>query len=119
MVPIDYKVKTGEIVEILTKKEGGCPNRDWLKIVKTSEARSKIRQWFKREKREENIETGKQEIEREFKHARIVLSDSEWRSLSTRCSRKWLLKPRRPLRRHRLRRSSTLEDNAEDKGGVS
>ncbi len=81
MVPIDYKVKTGEIVEILTKKEGGCPNRDWLKIVKTSEARSKIRQWFKREKREENIETGKQEIEREFKHARIVLSDSEMAEL--------------------------------------
>lgn len=81
MVPIDYKVKTGEIVEILTKKEGGCPNRDWLKIVKTSEARSKIRQWFKREKREENIETGKQELEREFKHAKIVLSDSEMAEL--------------------------------------
>lgn len=81
MVPIDYKVKTGEIVEILTKKEGGCPNRDWLKIVKTSEARSKIRQWFKREKREENIETGKQELEREFKHSKIVLSDSEMAEL--------------------------------------
>ncbi len=81
MVPIDYQVKTGEIVEILTKKEGGCPNRDWLKIVKTSEARSKIRQWFKKEKREENIETGKAELEREFKHAKIVLNDSEMAEL--------------------------------------
>ncbi len=81
MVPIDYQVKTGEIVEILTKKEGGCPNRDWLKIVKTSEARSKIRQWFKKEKREENIETGKTELEREFKHAKIVLNDSEMAEL--------------------------------------
>lgn len=81
MVPIDYKVKTGEIVEILTKKEGGCPNRDWLKIVKTSEARSKIRQWFKKEKREENIETGKNEIEKEFKHAKIVLNEHEMAEL--------------------------------------
>lgn len=81
MVPIDYKVKTGEIVEILTKKEGGCPNREWLKIVKTSEARSKIRQWFKKEKREENIETGKQEVEREFKHAKIVLNETEMAEL--------------------------------------
>lgn len=81
MVPIDYKIKTGEIVEILTKKEGGCPNRDWLKIVKTSEARSKIRQWFKKEKREENIETGKMEIEREFKHAKIVLNEREMAEL--------------------------------------
>lgn len=81
MVPIDYKIKTGEIIEILTKKEGGCPNRDWLKIVKTSEARSKIRQWFKKEKREENIETGKQEIEKEFKHAKIVLNEKEMAEL--------------------------------------
>lgn len=77
IVPIDYKVKTGEIVEILTRKEGGNPNRDWLKIVKTSEARSKIRQWFKKEKREENIAEGKAELEREFKHAGIQLTEKE------------------------------------------
>lgn len=77
IVPIYYKVKTGEIVEILTKKEGGSPNRDWLKIVKTSEARSKIRQWFKKEKREENIAEGKAELEREFKHAGITLTEAE------------------------------------------
>lgn len=77
IVPIDFKVKTGEIVEILTRKEGGNPNRDWLKIVKTSEARSKIRQWFKKEKREENITEGKAELEREFKHAGIQLTEKE------------------------------------------
>lgn len=49
IVPIDYKVKTGEIIDVLTtKEESHGPSRDWLKIVKTSEARNKIRQWFKR-----------------------------------------------------------------------
>lgn len=81
IVPIDYKIKTGEIVEILTKKGNGGPNRDWLKIVRTSEARSRIRQWFKKEKREENIETGKSEIEKELKHANIVLNEHEMAEL--------------------------------------
>lgn len=68
IVPIDYKVKTGEIIDVLTtKEESHGPSRDWLKIVKTSEARNKIRQWFKKEKREENIIEGKAEIEREFR----------------------------------------------------
>ena len=59
IVPIDYKVKTGEIIDVLTtKEESHGPSRDWLKIVKTSEARNKIRQWFKKEKREENIIEG-------------------------------------------------------------
>lgn len=68
IVPLDYKVKTGEIIEILTTKEvGRGPNRDWLSIVRTSEARNKIRAWFKKEKRDENIVEGKAELEREFK----------------------------------------------------
>ena len=75
IVPLDYKVKTGEIVEILTsKEEGRGPSRDWLKIVHTSEARNKIRQWFKREKRDENIAEGKSEVEREFRRDGIDLS---------------------------------------------
>ena len=78
IVPIDYKVKTGQIVEILTTKERSRgPSRDWLKIVKTSEARSKIRQWFKRERREENLAQGKIEIEREFDRLGIRLNQAQ------------------------------------------
>ena len=75
IVPIDYKVKTGEIIEILTTKEAGKgPNRDWLTLVRTSEARNKIRAWFKKEKRDENIVEGKAELEREFKRSNIQLT---------------------------------------------
>lgn len=78
IVPIDYKLKTGEIMEVLTTKEQSHgPSRDWLKIVKTSQARSKIRQWFKKEKREENIIEGKNEVDREFKRNYIVLEREE------------------------------------------
>lgn len=78
IVPIDYQVKTGEIIEIMTTKEVvNGPNRDWLKIVKTSEARNKIRQWFKKEKREENIVEGKAELEREFRRNGILLPDEQ------------------------------------------
>ena len=75
IVPLDYKVKTGEIIEIITTKEAGKgPNRDWLTLVRTSEARNKIRAWFKKEKREENIIEGKAELEREFKRSNIRLT---------------------------------------------
>ncbi len=74
IVSLDYHVKTGEIVEILTTKEAGHgPSRDWLNMVKTSEARNKIRTWFKKERREENIAEGKLIVEREFKRNNIEL----------------------------------------------
>lgn len=76
IAPIDHKVNTGEIIEILTTKESKGPNRGWLKLVKTSEARGKIRQWFKKEKREENILEGKNEIEREFRRNSIVIPEN-------------------------------------------
>ncbi len=76
IVPLDYKVKTGEIIEILTTKEAGKgPNRDWLTLVRTSEARNKIRAWFKKEKRDENIVEGRAELEREFRRSGIALSE--------------------------------------------
>ena len=76
IVPIDYKVSTGEIVEILTSSaQGKGPSRDWLGIVKTSAARSKIRAWFKREKRDENIAEGRFQLERELKKSSIRLDD--------------------------------------------
>ena len=75
IVPLDYKVKTGEIIEILTTKETGrSPNRDWLTLVRTSEARNKIRAWFKKEKRDENIVEGRAELEREFRRSNIPLT---------------------------------------------
>lgn len=84
IVPIDYKVKTGEIVEVLTSsQQGKGPSRDWLKIVKTSEAKNKIRSWFKKEKREENIVEGKAELEREFKRNFIRLYDQELQAFLT------------------------------------
>ncbi len=78
IVPIDYKVKTGEIVEIVTTKESGGPKRDWLNIVRTSEARSKIRLWFKREKRDENIAEGRAQLEAEFKRLNINVPEKEF-----------------------------------------
>ncbi len=78
IVPIDYCVQNGEIVDIITTSQPGKgPSRDWLNIVKTSEARSKIRAWFKKERREENIEQGKEQLEREFKRALIRLPEEE------------------------------------------
>ncbi len=69
IVPIDYTLKSGEIVEIITSKTTNGPKRDWLKMVKTAEARNKIKQWFKKECREENIERGKGDLERELRTA--------------------------------------------------
>ncbi|MDE6471224.1 MAG: bifunctional (p)ppGpp synthetase/guanosine-3',5'-bis(diphosphate) 3'-pyrophosphohydrolase [Eubacterium sp.] len=79
IVNLDYKVKTGEIVEILTSnQQGKGPSRDWLNIVTTGESRSKIRAWFKKEKRDENIVQGKAEIEREFRRNFIRLDNEQY-----------------------------------------
>jgi guanosine-3',5'-bis(diphosphate) 3'-pyrophosphohydrolase len=66
LVPLDHKLKNGDIVEILTSKSRG-PSRDWLKLVKTNQAKNKIRQWFRKEKREENIQLGRELLEKECK----------------------------------------------------
>lgn len=76
IVPIDYEVKTGEIIEVITVSgQSKGPSRDWLNIVKTSEARTKIRSWYKKERREENILQGRTDLERELSHAGIRLND--------------------------------------------
>ncbi len=67
IVPIDYKLKTGDIIEVMTSKQAHGPSRDWLNIVQTSQAKNRIRQWFKREKREENLEKGREIYEKEVK----------------------------------------------------
>ncbi|MBP5582244.1 MAG: bifunctional (p)ppGpp synthetase/guanosine-3',5'-bis(diphosphate) 3'-pyrophosphohydrolase, partial [Ruminococcus sp.] len=79
IVPLDYKLQTGQICEIITSKEPDKgPNRAWLNIVQTNEARSKIRSWFKKERREENIVEGKAQLEREFKRHRINLKEDQY-----------------------------------------
>lgn len=79
IVPLDYKINTGERIEVLTSnQQGKGPSRDWLSIVKTGEARNKIRSWFKKEKREENIEEGKSCVERELRRNFIRLSGEKY-----------------------------------------
>ncbi len=67
IVPLDHKLKTGNIIEILTSNNSNGPSRDWLKFVKSTQAKNKIRQWFKKERREENTQRGKELLEKEVK----------------------------------------------------
>ena len=62
IVPLDHKIQNGDIVEIITSQNSKGPNRDWLAIVKTAQARTKIKQWFKKEEKEENIIRGREMI---------------------------------------------------------
>ena len=77
IVPIDRIPGNGDIIEIITSNSSKGPSRDWLKIVKTGQARSKIRQWFKKESRAENIEVGKTEVERELRRIYRQITDAQ------------------------------------------
>jgi len=74
IVPLTYKLSSGEIVSIITKKGSG-PSRDWLNIVQSNHAKNRIRRWFKKERHDENVEKGKAILEREMKYARLSLKD--------------------------------------------
>ena len=67
IVPLDYKLKNGDIVEVITSKNPAGPSRDWINLVKTTQAKNRIRQWFKKEQREENITRGREMLDREAK----------------------------------------------------
>ena len=88
IVPIDKVPKNGDIIEIITSQSSKGPSRDWLKIVKTGAARSKIRQWFKKEKRAENIVVGRSEVEKEIKRFGRSFSDSELDEIITSIARR-------------------------------
>lgn len=71
IVPLEYKLQNGDIVDIITSSGSTGPSRDWLKIVKTSQARNKINQWFKKQNRDENVQRGKEALEKELRKADI------------------------------------------------
>jgi len=75
IVPLDYTLKTGEIVEILTSPNAKGPNMDWLKIAKSNQSKSKIKLWFKKAKKEENIIKGKELLEKELKKQAVNYAD--------------------------------------------
>lgn len=75
IVPLDFKLKNGNIVEILTTSSSSGPSRDWLKIVISSQAKTKIRQWFKKEERDSNINKGKELLEKEAKRQGYKLTE--------------------------------------------
>ncbi len=89
IVQINHKIKTGEVIEILTTNQAGHgPSRDWLNIAVTSGAKAKIRGWFKRERREENIAAGKLELEREIRKNQINFAEGEYEKYIEELSKK-------------------------------
>ena len=89
IVQINHVVKTGEVIEILTTNAAGHgPSRDWLNIAVTNSAKAKIRSWFKKERREENIETGKTSLEAELRRNSIVLPEKEMREFLEEAAKK-------------------------------
>src|SRR5262249_43056708 len=81
LVPLNYQLHTGEVVEILTSKTSRGPSRDWLReslgFLKTANAREKVRQWFRRQERDENLSRGRELLEKELKRLGIPMTEEE------------------------------------------
>ena len=89
IVPINYKLQNGEIVEVITSANSPGPSRDWLSIVQTPTARNRIRQWFKKERREENVERGTDILEKEFKRYNIPYKNASIQKFLTQVAKKF------------------------------
>ena len=88
MVPIDHVVATGEIIEVILGPADKGPSRVWLKIVRTSEAKSKIRNWFKKMRREENIQQGRDALSKELRREMILIPDDQLDEFINNCCRR-------------------------------
>ena len=88
IVPLDYKLSNGDIVEVITSKQSNGPSRDWLNIAGSNETKNKIKQWFKKERREENIARGREILEKECKRLgydqKELLADEYMKEVSSR-----------------------------------
>lgn len=87
LVPLSYRLRSGDIVEIVTSKTSAGPSRDWLEFVVTSNARTKIRQWFRKQQREENVARGKEMLERELRRLGLLTSLLRTERLKEACDR--------------------------------
>ena len=117
MVTFDTPLNNGDIVEVITSKSAHGPSRDWMKICKSNEARNKIRQWFKRERREENIATGRSAFESELKHMGLSLAAITADDVLPFVLKKGALRhPGRAVRRHWLRRHVRPEGGGTGEG---
>jgi len=91
IVPLDYRLKNGDIVEVITSKHPAGPSRDWINVVKTTQAKNRIRQWFKKEHREENIARGREMLDREAKRLGMEQDYLKAESLLEACRKYTLL----------------------------
>ncbi len=92
IVPLEYILQNGEIIEVITSNSGRGPSRDWIGMVKTGEARNKIKQWFKKECRDENIARGRAELDREMKKEGISIPQADFDVLITSVANKMSFK---------------------------
>lgn len=76
LVPLDYQLQNGDIIQIITSKQSSGPSRDWLRFVKTSKAKNRIRQWLREQFRDENIQLGREMLERELKKQGLDIHES-------------------------------------------
>ena len=93
LVTIDYKIQNGDRVEIITSQNSRGPSRDWLSIVKSTQAKNKINQWFRSEFKEENIIRGKELLTAYCKAQGIVIADLVKPEYTSICMKKYVLQP--------------------------